>query len=118
MDWRELEAAVDETVADHFGEQVRLSFLKNGSADPARPQWTGRAILHAGGDDSYAAGGTYRTRLNAGQAELVLDRSYEGPALVANDIVRAIDRDGQPRWEVASISDRYSNLLVASLTQA
>lgn len=120
MDWRELEEMVDQTISDHFDEQVRISFfLPNGTADPARPQWTGRAVLHSGGDDSYQAGTGYRTRLSAGQAELVLGRStYDGPVIRAKDRVRALDRAGTPIWEVKDISDRYSHLIVASLTQA
>lgn len=120
MDWRELEAAVDQTVADHFSETVRISFfLPNGTADPSRPQWLGQAVLHSGGDDSYAAGTGYRTRLSAGQAELVIGRStYAGPVIRAKDRVRAMDREGLPLWEVAGVSDRYSHLIVASLTQA
>ena len=109
---------MDSTVADHFGERVRLSFLKNGAADPARPQWEGNAILHSGGDDSYSAGTGYRTRLSGGEAELVLDRRYTGPTPVVKDIVRALDRAGTPRWEVSGVSSRYTNLIVLSLTQA
>ena len=118
MDWRELEATVDATVAEHFGERVRLAFLKNGASDPARPEWTGRGILHSGGDDSYALGTGYRTRLSGGEAELVLDRRYTGPMPVAKDKVRALDRIGTPLWEVKSVSGRYSNLIVLSLTAA
>lgn len=119
MDWRELEEMVDQTISDHFDEQVRISFLNNGVADPTRPQWTGRAVLHSGGDDSYAVGTGYRTRLSGGQAELVIGRStYDGPVIRAKDRVRALDRAGTPLWEVADISDRYSHLIVASLTQA
>ena len=123
MDWRKLERAVDKLERRSFGEEVRLSFLKDGKADPDRAQWTGRAILHTGGDDSFAPGegngGGYRTRLAAGQAELFLTRDeYDGPVPAVKDIVRAMDRVGEPRWEVSDISGRYSNLWVLSLTQA
>lgn len=127
--WRRLERAVDRIERKAWGETVRLSFLISAtqSPDPERPQWEGRAILHAGGDDSRgvdAGGGSnYRTRLAAGEAELVLTRDeYDGPnPAVPNTrkvYVRALDRDGQPRWEVKGVSDRYSNLWVLSLTQA
>lgn len=121
MDWRKLERAVDKIGRRTWGERVRLSFMKNGAADPARPQWVGRAILHTGGDDSIpvALGNTFRTRLSAGQAELFLTRDeYDGPAPAKGDRVRALDRDGTPLWEVSDVSDRYSNLWVLSLTQA
>lgn len=120
MDWRKLEAAVDQTVADHFDEAVRISFFtSSGTADPARPQWSGRAVLHTGGDDSYAAGDGMRVRLAAGQAELILNRTtYAGPAIRPKDRVRAMDRAGTPLWEVSKVSDRYSHMIVLSLNQA
>lgn len=121
MDWRKLEEMVDQTISSHFDEAVRVSFMKNGAADPARPQWTGRAVLHTGGDDSFspADGNKYRTRLSAGQAELFLNRStYDGPAVRTGDRVRGMDRAGTPLWEVKGVSDRYSHLIVLSLNQA
>lgn len=120
MDWRALEAMTDDIVLGSNDEQVRISFfLPNGTADPARPQWTGRALLHTGGDDSFQAGVGYRTRLSGGQAELVLGRStYTGPIIRAKDRVRALDRAGTPLWEVSGVSDRYSHLWVFSLNQA
>lgn len=123
MPWRNLERAVDKTMRRTFGETVRLSFMKGSTADPTRPQWTGRAMLHTGGDDSLAVGerssGMHRTRLSAGQAELFLTRDeYDGPAPLVGDRVRGMDRDGTPLWEVRGVSDRYSNLWVLSLTQA
>lgn len=121
MPWRNLERAVDKTMRRTFGETVRLSFMKNGATDPARPQWVGRAILHTGGDDSIPAalGNTFRTRLAAGEAELFLTRDeYDGPIPEKGDKVRALERDGQPLWIVGNASDRYSNLLVLSLKQS
>jgi len=117
--WRDLEGKVDRIMARAFGEKVRLSFLKNGTVDPDRPTVDIVAILHAGGDDSYAAGTGMRTRLSAGKAELVIDRStYAGSMPRNGDKVRANDREGQPWFQVAAVSDRYSNLLVLSLGQA
>lgn len=124
MDWRQLERAVDKIERKAWGETVRLSFLKNGAADPARPQWTGRAILHTGGDDSVPVGerglgGNFRVSLAAGEGELFLTRGeYDGPMPQTGDKVRALDRDDTPAWEVKMVSQRYSNLLVLSLTQA
>lgn len=118
-DWRDLERRVDAIVGRKFGEQVRLTFMKDGRNDPARPQITVNAVLHTGGDDSFNVGAGYRSRITAGAGELFLDRAiYTGPIPVARDIVRALDRAGQPRFEVKSVSDRYSNLLVLSLNQA
>lgn len=117
--WRDLERRADGAVGRMFGEQVRLTFMKDGRSDPARPQVTVNAVLHTGGDDSFSVGTGYRSRVSAGAAELFLDRAtYTGPMPVVRDIVRAMDRAGQPRFEVKSVSDRYSNLLVLSLNQA
>lgn len=121
VNWRNLEATVDGKIGVTFGEEVRLSFLKNGVADPGRPLVDIRAVLHTGGDDSNAigVGEQFRTRLAAGEAELFIDRSiYEGSMPKAGDRVRGNDRAGTPWWEVSKVSDRYSNLLVLSLTQA
>ncbi|MGY6568510.1 MAG: hypothetical protein ACXIVE_05895 [Salinarimonas sp.] len=121
VDWQKLEAGVDAVIASTFGESVRLSFLDGGFPDPARPLVDIRATLHTGGDDSRPAqdGLRYRTRLSAGQAELVINRaSYTGPMPRQGDRVRANDRMGTPWFEVAAVSDRYSNLIVLSLNQA
>jgi hypothetical protein len=117
--WRELEAKVDARMARTFGERVRLSFFASGVVDPTRPAIEITAILHCGGDDSFAAGTGYRTRLSAGKAELVIDRStYTGPTIKTKDKVRALDRAGQPWFEISTVSDKYSNLLVLSLGAA
>jgi len=124
VDWRALEAKVDQTIGATFGEEVRLSFMKNGVADPGRPMIQIRCLVfHAGGNDSnapgsMAEGGVFRTRLSSGEAEVFIDRStYAGPMPKQGDRVRANERHGQTWWEVATVSDRYSNLLVLSLTQ-
>lgn len=116
--WRNLEAAVDQKIGLAFGESVRLSFLKNEIVDPARPAIEINAVLHVGGDDAKPAGmgGDWRSRLSLGQAELFIDRStYAGPAPRSGDKVRANDRAGQPWFEIADVSDRYSNLIVLTL---
>ncbi|MFT0892949.1 hypothetical protein [Pseudochelatococcus sp. G4_1912] len=118
MDWRKLEAAVDSKINASFGEEIRLSFIKNGNADPSRPMVTVRAVLHTGGDEDNGIANKFYTHLSAGQAELVLSRAeYAGPAPKQGDRVRANDRAGKPWWEVKSVSDRYSNLWVLLLNQ-
>ncbi|HBQ31800.1 MAG TPA: hypothetical protein DD739_03640 [Ochrobactrum anthropi] len=118
--WRKLEAMVDQKMTRSYGESVRLSFMKGQVADPDRQMIEIDAILHVGGDDSRSPGptGTYRSRLSLGEAELFLDRStYIGPVPKVGDKVRANDRAGKPWFEVAAISDRYSNLIVVKLGQ-
>ena len=121
LNWRTWEAGVDQKIAKTFGESVRLSFLKNGAVDTDRPAVDITAVLHTGGDDSkpVGMGGEFRSRLSAGQAELLLDRStYTGSPPRQGDKVRANDRAGKPWFEVLMVSDRYSNLIVLSLGQA
>lgn len=121
VNWRKLEAMVDQKIGQSYGESVRLSFMKGQVADTSRPMIEVTAVLHVGGDDSHAPGstGTYRSRLSLGEAELFLDRSiYTGPFPQEGDKVRANDRDGKPWFEVASVSDRYSNLIVLKLGHA
>jgi len=117
--WRDLEAAVDRKVGLTFGESVRLSFLTKGAVDPSRPPVDIRAVLHVGGDDSKPFGDGndgFRSRLGLGQAELFIDRStYTGPIPRQGDSLRANDRAGRPWFEVALVSDHYSNLLVLTL---
>lgn len=118
--WRKLEAMVDQKMTRSYGESVRLSFMKKQVVDPDRPTVEIIALLHVGGDDSRAPGptGTYRSRLSLGEAELFLDRSiYSGPDPKVGDKVRANDRAGKPWFEVAAVSDRYSNLIVVKLGQ-
>lgn len=118
--WRKLEAMVDQKMTRSYGESVRLSFMNKQVVDPDRPTVEIIALLHVGGDDSRAPGptGTYRSRLSLGEAELFLDRStYTGPDPKVGDKVRANDRAGKPWFEVAAVSDRYSNLIVVKLGQ-
>lgn len=124
VNWREREAAVDRLVSKpaHAGETVRLSFLKNGTVDPDRQMVEIVAILATGGDDSTPIGdgvNKYRSRLSLGQAEVFIDRStYDGPVPRQGDKLRANDRAGAPWFEIAAVSDRYSNLLVLTLGEA
>lgn len=118
--WRKLEAMVDQKMTRSYGESVRLSFMNKQVVDPDRPTVEIIALLHVGGDDSRAPGptGTYRSRLSLGEAELFLDRStYTGSYPKVGDKVRANDRAGKPWFEVAAVSDRYSNLIVVKLGQ-
>ena len=62
-------AAVDRT----FAEPVRLSFLKNGAPDPARPMREIEAVLRVGGGKETSVSGgmdqNWRSRIQAGRAE-------------------------------------------------
>ena len=123
VDWRKLEAAVDRKVSGAFGEEVRLSFMKDGKADPDRPQIVVRCeALHTDDDVGGPVGGSGRqsekVRYAGAAAVLFLDRStYEGPRLQSGDRVRSMDRMGLPLWQVDYISDRHSNLIAVALLE-
>lgn len=123
VNWRAIEAKVDRTVGSTFGESVRLSFLKKGVVDPDREALTVSALLHVEGDDPSTPGGRgsgkFAMQLSAGEAALFIDRSvYLGPAAAQGDRVQALDRAGKPWFEVAYVSDRHTNLIILTLTQA
>lgn len=121
MDWRALQARVDGKIGRAFGENVRLSFLKGGAVDPTRPAVDIRAVLAAGEDKTkpIGPGDYYRAHHAVGETELHIDRStYTGPSPVKGDRVKALERDGAPWFEVASVHDRFSNLLVLRLGEA
>lgn len=109
-------AAVDAV----FAEPVKLSFLRDGAVDPARPAAEISAVLRVGGGkESSLAPGTsraWRSKVAAGRAELHIDRSlYAGPAPQSGDRVRALARRGQPWFEVLRVDDRGDTRLVLEL---
>lgn len=124
MNWRALEAAVDQKIAATFGESVRLSFMKKGAVDPDRPMVDIAAVLRTEEEADFSVGrggkggGSFRSSLAAGSAEVIIDRaSYGGPMPEEGDTVRANDRFGQPWWTVANVDSRRSNLIILTLSQ-
>lgn len=121
MDWRALEAATDAVVVRAFSEPVRLSFLKNGTPDPARPARDIQAVVHhPNAEGSISIGNGIITTLSAAGSALVIERAaYPGIVLKAGDRVRASNVAGVLVWyEVKSVSDRFSSILVANLNEA
>ena len=122
MSYTELRAMALAAVDEAFAETVRLSFLKSGAADPARPARDIQAVLRVGeGKISNIAGGsgsTWRTRLIADKAELHINRTtYAGPVIAVGDRVRATSRPGSPWFEVGGIDDRGDTRLVLQLNE-
>lgn len=109
-------AAVDRV----FAETVLLAPQKQGRADPDRQPIEIRAPLRVGGgEQTNVSGGqaeSWRTQLASGKAELHIDRAtYTGPILRGKDRVRALDRAGQPWFEVLRVDDRGDTRLVLEL---
>lgn len=109
-------AAVDRT----FAEPVRFSFLRRGVLDAERPAHDIRAVLRVGGgDERNLSGGLaqdWSTRIAAGKAELHVDRAaYPDLVVREDDRVCALDRPGQPWFQVLRIDDRGDTRLVLAL---
>ncbi|WP_037373558.1 hypothetical protein [Sediminimonas qiaohouensis] len=105
-------AQVDAT----FAEDVDLFFLSGGAADPARGNLTAKAVLRVGDRDDVAPSGSWGTRIAAGKAEAHINRAaYGGPVIRQGDKLRAVERIGQPFFEVLRVSDRGSGRLVLHL---
>lgn len=112
-------AAVDARLA----EPVQIFFLKEGAADPERANLVVSGVLRVGGgQNTNLPGGqakSWRTRLVAGRAELHIDpRAYAGSPIRRGDKVRALDRAGQPFFEVLHVDDRGHTRLVLELGEA
>ncbi len=114
-------SAVDRS----FAEPVRLLFIdaKTGKVDENRPAVVIEAVLRVGGGKTTsvarAASSSWRTRIHAQKAELHIDRTkYPDLVVRSRDIVRALARTGEPRFEVAAVDDRGSSRLVLQLGEA
>ncbi|WP_245446258.1 hypothetical protein [Metarhizobium album] len=106
-----------------LAEPVRLSFLKNGVADPARPLIEIEAVLRVGEGKTTSIAGSrsdgWRSRIVADKAQLHIDRAkYTGPQPQSGDKVRALARHGMPWFEVADVDDRSHTRLVLNLNEA
>ena len=121
--FHELRDKVLAAVDQKFAEPVRLSFLKNGVVDPARPMIEIEAVLRVGeGKNTSVTGGGsagWRTRIVADKAQLHIDRAtYTGPQPKQGDRVKALSRWGEPWFEVADVDDRSHTRLVLNLNEA
>lgn len=113
---------------DHiFAEQIRYFPLKRGATDPARAVEPFQAVLRTGSGEIVPAGAgrSWDAQIAPGKARLTIDRNQVMPDgeplnLVARtgDKLRALERDGQPWWEVAHVDDRDDTRLVLHLTEA
>lgn len=108
-----------EQVDDTMAEAVDLFFLAGGAADPARDNVTVQAVLRVGSRDVVAPKGAWGSRIAAGKAEAHIARaSYDGPEIRQGDKLRAVERIGQPFFEVLRVADRGHGRLVLHLGEA
>ena len=116
----------DKVLADVdrvWAEPVRLTFFASKKPDVTRPQIEIEAVLRTGGGMASGVSGgqsrDWRSRIAAQRAELHIDpRTYTGPDIRQGDIVRALARHGEPRFEVLRVDDRGHARLVLELGEA
>ena len=120
MDWKQLERDVDSIVGAAFGELVRHApMTSSGTVDTTRPAADIRGVLHtpaAAGAISLGAG--MMTTLSASEGALVIERAaYPDRVFKSKDKIRGLELSGQPWWEVKTINDRFSSIIVLVLNQ-
>lgn len=107
-------AAVDRVMA----EDIALYFMRNGVTDPDRDNITIRAVLRVGAGDNAidTRSRNWAQRIAAGKAQLHVDRATNPRLTVRKgDRIRAIERVGQPFFEVLRADDRAHGRLVLEL---
>lgn len=117
--WQDLTARATQTADRVFGEPVRLSFFKNGEADPDRPVADIRAQLHLPGESDAVpgrSGASFTTQLVGGTGLLVIQKLVFNGDLRQGDKVRADDRDGQPWFEILSVDKAGASQIVAQIS--
>lgn len=119
VDWRILEAKADRTIGATFGEEVRHLPQKNGTADPGRPVTNLRGVLHTPSPEgTINIGAGVVTNMAASEAALVIERADLGSVIFRKgDAILGLDLDGFPKWEVTTVNDRYTSIIVLTLNQ-
>lgn len=119
VNWRTLEAKVDKTIGDTFGEEVRHLPQKNGTADPGRPVANIRGVLHTPSPEgTINIGADIVTNMAASEGALVVQRADLGAVIFRKgDVIRGNDLPGAPLWEIKTVNDRYSSIIVLTLNQ-
>ena len=111
-----IQARAFADVDAQFAEDVDLFFLDQGAADAGRGNVTAKAVLRAGQRDDVSPSRAWGSRIAAGDAEAHIDRAaYDGPVIRKGDKLRAVERVGQPFFEVLRVSDRGNGRLVLHL---
>jgi len=111
--------AVDAVMA----ESILLAPMSDEYADPSRVKIEFKAVLRTGGAKNTSLNGgmgrDWVSRIVAGRAQLHIDRAAN-TALVCKrgDKIQALDRPGQPIFEILDIDDRGHTRLVIDLGEA
>ena len=120
MNWKALEAATDKAVLSTFGELVRHAPMNpSGKPDTTRSTRDIRGVLHTptpAGTINLANG--IVTTISASESALAINRAdYPDLVLKQRDRIRGLELPGQPWWEVKTVNDRFSGVIVVALNQ-
>lgn len=110
-------------VDDVWSEAVRHLPLADGRKDPERDALEFTAVLRTGDRDAermnFGRGNNARAGVTADGGHLRIDRTVHAALVVRKgDKVVALDRDGQPVFEVLSVDDRSHLRLICELGDA
>ena len=104
-----------------MAETVKILFMRNGRDDPSRTNMETMQVLRVRraktNDMSGGPSKTLKVGITAEMAQLHINRAaYDGPDIVSGDVVIALARAGNPRFEVKQVDDRGHNRLTLGLT--
>lgn len=120
--WRALTAMATGTADRLFREPVCLSFLKQGLVDPDRPKLTINAQLHLPEETDGKLGRSasqFHIEVVSGVGVLIIQKAdFLDQTLLAGDMVRGLDRAGQPWFEILSVDTRGADQIVAKISLA
>ena len=120
--WQRLTAMATGVTHRLFREPVRLSFLKQGLVDPTRPQIEITAQLHLPEETDGKLGRSssqFQIEVVSGVGLLIIQKvDFVGHRLITGDMVRGLDRAGQPWFEILSVDTRGTDQIVAKISLA
>ena len=117
---RDVKRLTIEAVDSQLAEAIEHFPLRNNSTDPDRARSTLTGVLRVGlSKPRNAAGGnsgSWSGRISSGTAEAHINAvSAALPVIRQHDKLRAIDRIGQPFFEIVDITDRQDGRIVLHL---
>ncbi|SFQ55682.1 hypothetical protein SAMN05421853_11013 [Roseivivax halotolerans] len=103
-----------------MGEALRHFPLENGLTDNSRDVIDLTAVLRVGNAEPSSVGGsTWNSRLAVDKAQAHVSHSaYPELEIKVGDKLRAVERPGEPWFEVLSINDRMQGRLIVELGEA
>jgi hypothetical protein len=119
--WKHLEALSDRMVLGAYDELVRHApMTSSGTSDSTRPIQDIRGVLHTPTPvGTISLGNNLVTTFAAAEAALVINRAdYPNIVFRVRDRIRGLELPGVLWWEVKSINDRFSSVIILALNQA